>query len=219
MSNPFFDRPILNSPYERPARHWELDRDGQPTQKIVDTRRKAEFFSPIPTPRKRKGRRPLNDGAWLGTREGDHFRDVTKMVAARDWMTSWLRTRGSQPSLRGGHRRASERAQAALGAARSLPEGGRSNLVIPIQSSFAKPRFPRIPALGDDAAAKALGLSLTYGGLDASLMNGVGPQPHGRRGTARRPSVRERCLGLRARDFARSRDRRSDPPAQELHAA
>jgi hypothetical protein len=63
-------------------------------------------------------------------------------------------------------------------------------------------QLPRIAALGDDAAAKALELSLTYGGLDALLMNGAGPQPHGRRGTARRPSVRERCLGLRSRAAA-----------------
>ena len=34
MSNPFFERPILNSPYERPIRHWELDSTGQPTQKV-----------------------------------------------------------------------------------------------------------------------------------------------------------------------------------------
>jgi type III restriction enzyme len=27
MSNPFFDHPILNSPYEYPARHWEFDAD------------------------------------------------------------------------------------------------------------------------------------------------------------------------------------------------
>jgi hypothetical protein len=30
MSNPFFDHPILNSPYEPPTRHWELDGQGQP---------------------------------------------------------------------------------------------------------------------------------------------------------------------------------------------
>jgi hypothetical protein len=29
MSNPFFDHPILNSPYECPRRHWELDEAGQ----------------------------------------------------------------------------------------------------------------------------------------------------------------------------------------------
>jgi type III restriction enzyme len=54
MSNQFFERPILNSPYEYPARHWELDKDGQPTQQIIENRRKAEFITPIPKPRKRK---------------------------------------------------------------------------------------------------------------------------------------------------------------------
>jgi type III restriction enzyme len=48
MSNPFFDHPILNSPYEIPARHWELDKQGQPTQKIVEIRRPADFITPIP---------------------------------------------------------------------------------------------------------------------------------------------------------------------------
>ncbi len=54
MQNQFFDHPILNSPYEYPAQHWELDETGQPTQKIVDSRRKADFITPIPKPRKRK---------------------------------------------------------------------------------------------------------------------------------------------------------------------
>jgi len=55
MSNPFFERPILNSPYDYPSRHWELDDEGQPTQQIIDRRRLAEFITPIPKPRKRKG--------------------------------------------------------------------------------------------------------------------------------------------------------------------
>jgi type III restriction enzyme len=38
MSNPFFDHPILNSPYEYPSRHWELDDGGQSTQKIIASR-------------------------------------------------------------------------------------------------------------------------------------------------------------------------------------
>ena len=50
----FFDRPILNSPYERPMRHWELDDTGQPTQKIVESRRVADFVTPIPKPKKHK---------------------------------------------------------------------------------------------------------------------------------------------------------------------
>ncbi|WP_420538655.1 BPTD_3080 family restriction endonuclease [Mailhella massiliensis] len=48
----FFDHPILNSPYDEPLRHWELDSDGQPTQKIKHFRRPADFITPIPTPKK-----------------------------------------------------------------------------------------------------------------------------------------------------------------------
>ena len=48
MSNQFFEQPILNSPYEYPRRHWELDENGQPTQNIIDKRRIAEFITPIP---------------------------------------------------------------------------------------------------------------------------------------------------------------------------
>ena len=43
MSPTFFEQPILNSPYEYPARHWELDDSGQPTQNIIERRRLAEF--------------------------------------------------------------------------------------------------------------------------------------------------------------------------------
>ncbi len=54
MDASFFDHPILNSPYECPRRHWELDAQGQPTESIVEQRRRAEFISPIPHPKKRK---------------------------------------------------------------------------------------------------------------------------------------------------------------------
>ena len=50
----FFDRPILNSPYEYPARHWELDQSGQPTNIILDRRRQVSFITPIPKPKKGK---------------------------------------------------------------------------------------------------------------------------------------------------------------------
>ena len=54
MNSSFFERPIINSPYEYPTRHWELDADGQPTNRMMDHRRRAEFITPIPKPRKRK---------------------------------------------------------------------------------------------------------------------------------------------------------------------
>jgi len=46
MSDAFFDHPILNSPYDYPTRYWELDESGQPTQKIIESRRRAEFITP-----------------------------------------------------------------------------------------------------------------------------------------------------------------------------
>ena len=54
MSNPFFDRPILSSPYAPPAKHWELDPEGQPTQRVIESRRLSQFFTPIPRSQKQK---------------------------------------------------------------------------------------------------------------------------------------------------------------------
>jgi len=56
MDNRFFEHPILNSPYDYPSRHWKLDDQGQPTQQIIECRRRAKFITPIPNPRKRKGK-------------------------------------------------------------------------------------------------------------------------------------------------------------------
>ncbi len=93
MSNPFFERPILNSPYERPKRHWELDAEGQPTQKIIETRRKAEFITPIPTPRKRKGPKKqeaiiFDEGKGLSTKQQQY--DPTGIInLLRSQVDSW----------------------------------------------------------------------------------------------------------------------------------
>ena len=56
MDNRFFEQPVLNSPYEYPDKYWELDEQGQPTQRIIEIRRSAKFITPIPKPRKRKGK-------------------------------------------------------------------------------------------------------------------------------------------------------------------
>ena len=54
MEQGFFEQPILNSPYEYPARHWELDENRQPTNRIVDRRRSVTFITPIPAARKQR---------------------------------------------------------------------------------------------------------------------------------------------------------------------
>ncbi len=82
-TNLFFERPILNSPYELPARHWELDAQGQPTQQIIANRRVAEYIPPIPQPRKRKGSKEqqqmiFDEGRGLSTREQQY--DPTPVI-------------------------------------------------------------------------------------------------------------------------------------------
>ncbi len=54
MDRRFFEQPILNSPYEYPARHWELDASGQPTNRVLEHRRRVSFITPIPKPKKQK---------------------------------------------------------------------------------------------------------------------------------------------------------------------
>ena len=92
MSNPFFDHPILNSPYARPERHWELDVHGQPTQKIEPTRRRAEFITPIPKPRKRKAKEQqslvFDEGKGLSTAEQEY--DPRSIInEARGYVETW----------------------------------------------------------------------------------------------------------------------------------
>ena len=93
MTNPFFDHPILNSPYEIPTQHWELDLDGQPTQRILATRRPAKFITPIPKPKKRKDIAKqegfvFDDGVGLSTNEQQY--DPTSIInEVRGYVGSW----------------------------------------------------------------------------------------------------------------------------------
>lgn len=91
-SNPFFDHPVLNSPYERPRRHWELDAQGQPTQKILESRRRAEFITPIPKPKKRKAAAQevmvFNEGKGLSTKTQQY--DPTPIInEVRGHVDNW----------------------------------------------------------------------------------------------------------------------------------
>lgn len=94
-SNPFFDRPILNSPYERPDRHWELDLSGQPTQKIVEGRRHADFITPIPKPKKRKAKTKqqemvFDEGRGLST-EQQQYDPKSIINEVRGHVETWRR--------------------------------------------------------------------------------------------------------------------------------
>jgi hypothetical protein len=54
MSGLLLDHPVLNSPYLRPSRHWQLDDEGQPTQRVDNSRWRAQFITPILKPKNRK---------------------------------------------------------------------------------------------------------------------------------------------------------------------
>ena len=91
--NPFFERPILNSPYEYPKRYWELDPSGQPTQQIIESRRPAEFITPIPKPKKRKRATEqeeiiFDEGKSLSTKEQQY--DPTSIInEVRGHVDAW----------------------------------------------------------------------------------------------------------------------------------
>lgn len=92
MTNPFFERPILNSPYEYPSRHWELDSSGQPTQQIIETRRRAEFITPIPKPKKQKGAKQadliFDEGKGLSN-EDQQYSHTAIINAVRQEVDKW----------------------------------------------------------------------------------------------------------------------------------
>jgi type III restriction enzyme len=92
VSNPFFDQPILNSPYDYPLRHWELDEVGQPTQRVIDARRGAKFITPIPKPKKHKATTQkgfvFDEGKGLSTAEQQY--DPTSIInEVRGYVDAW----------------------------------------------------------------------------------------------------------------------------------
>ena len=95
MTDAFFEKPILNSPYEYPSCHWELDEAGQPTHNIIERRRRAEFITPIPKPKKRKGAAEqaslvFDEGRGLSTGEQqyDHTANINYV---RQQVDQWRR--------------------------------------------------------------------------------------------------------------------------------
>ena len=84
MEQRFFEQPILNSPYEYPARHWELDENRQPTNRIVDRRRTVSFITPIPAARKQRAKQVelgLDDADRTADEDGQQY-ELMRMIGA-----------------------------------------------------------------------------------------------------------------------------------------
>lgn len=91
MSNRFFEQPVLNSPYEYPSQHWELDEQGQPTQKIIESRRRADFITPIPKPKApgadEQLRIVLDEGQGISTQDQQY--NSSTINALREHVDRW----------------------------------------------------------------------------------------------------------------------------------
>ena len=92
MDTRFFEQPILNSPYEYPSTHWELDASGQPTNRIIPERRKVAFITPIPKPKKRRGvqREIVFDAAAQALETEAQQYDLTALISGvRERVDRW----------------------------------------------------------------------------------------------------------------------------------
>ena len=88
----FFERPILNSPYEYPSQHWELDESGQPTNHILKRRRQVSFITPIPKPKRVKGAQQtliFDEEAQRLATEGQQYELAQTINSVRNAVDRW----------------------------------------------------------------------------------------------------------------------------------
>lgn len=83
MADRVIDNPIINSPYRPPTRHFAFDNNGI-TSHIAESRRRSEYFVPVPRPRK-KAQLELS----LTT---DDIRPNEKINLVRDRVERWRRS-------------------------------------------------------------------------------------------------------------------------------
>lgn len=91
MTESFFERPILNSPYDYPARHWDLDEQGQPTSHIIERRRRSEHITPIPKAKRRRSEQRdlvFDEGKGLST-EAQQYDPTPVINELRHRVDAW----------------------------------------------------------------------------------------------------------------------------------
>ena len=93
VSNSFFEQPILNSPYDEPALHHDLDDEGQPTDNPpIAGRRRSELITPVPKPKKRKKKKDDQQSTMdLHSDNGisDEGQEYSKPITAEDLCPVW----------------------------------------------------------------------------------------------------------------------------------
>jgi type III restriction enzyme len=89
MVKPFFEQPILNSPYLPPTLHHSLDDDGQPLNlPPIPGRRKSKLITPVPKAKKQKGGKQAE--LFAGERESDVVLNPTPIInGIRQHLETW----------------------------------------------------------------------------------------------------------------------------------
>jgi type III restriction enzyme len=93
----FFEQSILNSPYEIPRRHHDLDAEGQPTNRPpLQGRRRSALITPVPKPRKRKQRSAKQSEILFADAEGlsdaeQEYNPTPIINEIRDYVDAWRR--------------------------------------------------------------------------------------------------------------------------------
>jgi type III restriction enzyme len=68
MDKVVIENPVINSPYEEPARHFKFTDEGI-TDEIVEARRISAYFVPVPRPKKKGAQREFETEATGGLRK------------------------------------------------------------------------------------------------------------------------------------------------------
>ena len=89
MTSKFFDKPILNSPYEVPTRHWELDENRNPTGIIGQSRRPCTLVTPVPKPKMQSGQEDLMLGLADLSTTTQQYDPVPIINEVRSHLESW----------------------------------------------------------------------------------------------------------------------------------
>lgn len=89
-SEQFFESPVLNSPYAKPDRHWQLGEGGQPTGVVEAGRRRSDLTTPIPKPRATRGKAVRSEQAdFLQGERGQEYNPTETINGIRSAVESW----------------------------------------------------------------------------------------------------------------------------------
>jgi hypothetical protein len=82
MSQVVIENPIINSPFDEPARHFQFSDEGI-TDEIVDGRRTSSYFVPIAKPKKKGSKQLQFETEWTQDRieENKLVNDIRRRVA------------------------------------------------------------------------------------------------------------------------------------------